>query len=67
MLLGSIFRNGKFNPERILSGIQSYLEELILLMTGCISERGNIAFSPRESTGSVQRLDEEELLRCWAR
>lgn len=62
MLLGSIFRNGKFNPERTLSGIQSYLEELILLMTGCMSEWGKIEFSPRESTGWVQRLDEEEWL-----
>lgn len=62
----SIFRNGKFNPERTLSGIRSYWEELILLMTGCISERGDVEFSLRENSGSVQHLDEEEPLWRWA-
>lgn len=61
----SVFRNGKFNAERTLPGVRSYLEELILHVSGCVSERGNIEFTLWESTGWLQHLHGEEPLRCW--
>lgn len=53
----------KFNPGRTQPVLWSYLEELILLMTGCASEKGNIEL--RMSTGLIQGLDEEEALWRW--
>lgn len=50
----------KFNPGRTQPVLWSYLEELILLMTGRASEKGNIEL--RMSTGLIQGLDEEEAL-----